>query len=158
MLGGSFSPCGNSVLTFGKDNSARLWARNDSQPWQERAVIHHKNTINGVQFSPSGDLAITFSKDGTAVVCARQTGQNWRERRVIVHGAPVRAVQINAIEEWIVTSGTEDDDKVWFCDRDVSVREMLMMPSMRQVEFGRGHLLTLAPDKKAVVWSINGSS
>lgn len=158
VLGGSFSPCGNSVLTFGKDNSARLWARNDSQPWQERAVIHHKNTINGVQFSPSGDLAITFSKDGTAVVCARQTGQNWRERRVIVHGAPVRAVQINAIEEWIVTSGTEDDDKVWFCDRDVSVREMLMMPSMRQVEFGRGHLLTLAPDKKAVVWSINGSS
>ncbi len=158
VLGGSFSSCGNSVLTFGKDHTARLWARNDSEHWQERAVIHHNNTINGAQFSPSGDLVITFSQDGTAVVCSRLSEQNWQERRVINHGAPVRAVKINDTEEWIVTSGSEVDHKVWFCDRDCSAREVLMMPSMRWVEFGHGQLLTLAQDDTAVVWSIDGSN
>ena len=158
VLGASFSPCGNSVLTFGKDHTARLWARDDSEHWQERAVIHHNNTINGAQFSPSGDLAITFSQDGTAVVCSRLSEQNWQERRVISHGAPIRAVKINAAEEWIVTSGSEADHKVWFCDRDCSGREVLMMPSVRWVEFGQGQLLTLAQDDTAVVWSIDDSN
>ena len=158
VLGGSFSLCGNSVLTFGKDRTARLWARDDSGHWQESAVIHHNNTINGAQFSPSGNLAITFSQDGTAVVCSRLNEQNWQERRVITHGAPVRAVKINASEEWIVTTGSDFDHKVWFCDRDCSGREVLMMPSVRWVEFGQGQLLTVAQDDTAVVWSIDDSN
>lgn len=158
VLGGSFSLCGNSVLTFGKDCTARLWARDDSGHWQERAVIHHNNTINGAQFSPSGNLAITFSQDGTAVVCSRLSEQNWQERRVITHGAPVRAVKINASEEWIVTTGSDFDHKVWFCDRDGIGREVLMMPSVRWVEFGQGQLLTVAQDDTAVVWSIDDSN
>jgi WD40 repeat protein len=67
------SPDGRTVVTVGRDNTARLWDTSTGRPIG--APLAHRAFVSGVAFSPDSKTILTGSADGTARIWDVKTGR-----------------------------------------------------------------------------------
>jgi len=155
-----FSPDGSRVLTCGRDQTARLWDVQSSQPGP---VLRHETNVSEATFSADGTRILTVCDDGTVRVWNAATGQmacpplehGYRitralispdGRRVFTAGEPTRT---NLTEHFVRSSGEESGEvRIWN-----AMTGRLVRPPFRQKQ--RINEMVLSPDGQwlATAWS-----
>jgi WD40 repeat protein/ABC-type dipeptide/oligopeptide/nickel transport system ATPase subunit len=149
----SFSPDGASLLTPGKDWTARLWNLDGTL---KQSFEGHTASVYAVAFSPDGKHVLTGSMDNTARL--------WNldgtlQRSFEGHKWHVSAVAFSPDGKYVLTAGSLDDTaKLWSIDGALVQSFEGHKSDVNAVAFSPDgkYVLTGSLDKTARLWNFDG--
>ena len=108
---------GLSIVIFsaGSDRQIRRWRiSNDlssaSETEMDSSILRHETSVYSLHFDTDDDLW-TASADGSVKCLSRERG--WQADTVLLHGDYVRAVAVDERGGWVVSTGRDEDVKIW---------------------------------------------
>jgi hypothetical protein len=136
----AFSPDGQTILTGGTDNAARLW---DAATGRSLGLpMRHGGLVQAVAFSPDGQTLLTGSDDTTARLWQAATGRPVGP--VLRHEGMVRAAAFSPDGQIILTGSDEKTARLW----DAATGRPLGVPMQHQ---GRLWGVAFSPDGQTIV-------
>jgi WD40 repeat protein len=153
LLGASFSPRGDRLVTALADGTARIW---DSSSWLERRAFHaHDDAARAVDFNRDGSEMVTASDDHTARIWSLSGRGEWREMaRLEGHEGVVRTAAFSVDGARIVTASDDASARVWNARNRTIIATLQSEHALRDAEFNRDgtRILTASTDNTARVW------
>jgi dipeptidyl aminopeptidase/acylaminoacyl peptidase len=104
-----FSPDGQRIVTFSRDNTVRVW-----DPVHGKTIgepMKHEGAVNSAQFSPDGQRVVTASVDWTARVWDAASGKPIGEP--MKHEDEVNSAQFSLDGRRVVTASADGTARVW---------------------------------------------
>jgi WD40 repeat protein len=141
VLAVAFSPDGKTVVTGGRDGTARLWDVVTGEPLP--ITLRHEKTVWGVAFSPDGKTIVTGSLDGIARIWEAATGKLLHR---LSHPNEVMGVAWHPDGKLVATAC--GDGKAWLWD--VTTAKARELPSRA------AWAVAFSPDRKSVMVAGNG--
>ncbi|MCU0464230.1 MAG: TIR domain-containing protein [Anaerolineae bacterium] len=117
VLGAQFNADGSAVLSWGADNTVRLW---DASTGELRATFTHSGAVNGARFSRDEQRLLTWSTDSTAriwSVAEPDSPQLTFTNEVVLQGQsfpqPVISASWNTDESRLMALAVDGVVRVW---------------------------------------------
>ncbi|MEM9484486.1 MAG: TIR domain-containing protein [Cyanobacteria bacterium P01_F01_bin.116] len=153
VLGVSFSPDGETLVTGGSDNNVILWDRSGQQL---NVLSGHGNNVGGVAFSPDGETIVSGSDDGTVKL--------WSSGGQLLdtlegHNDLVLDVSFSPDSQTIVSADARGTVKLWArsSGEELATFKGHKQP-VRSVQFSNdGTIIATASDDNTVkLWTLDG--
>ncbi|HSE16778.1 MAG TPA: WD40 repeat domain-containing protein [Pyrinomonadaceae bacterium] len=108
IVGVSFSPDGNALVTSSGDGTARLWTAGGQLVQELRG---HSKALAGAVFSPDGKFVVTASADNTVRVWDSLDGKMIAQFRG--HSQAVNSVAFSSDSKFMVTASDDQTARLW---------------------------------------------
>lgn len=142
-----YSPNGDTIVTAGEDETARVWDVNTGE--QLLLLAGHTRGVNSAVFSPDGRQIVTASDDGTARIWDATTGKELR----VLNG-----------DSWAITSAVFSPDGRQIltarANGAIRVRDISTTSELRLLnnDFGGATSADYSPDGKYIVTTYSGGT
>jgi WD40 repeat protein len=160
VVGASFSPDGQRVVTASVDETARVWDVSGATPAVPPEVLSgHTGEVTSASFSPDGKQVVTASWDKTARV--------WDVSGAIPHAPPmvlsghmgeVTSASFSPDGKQVVTTSSDKTARIWDLTRpDQKPRVLQSLDQVLSASFSPDgkYVVTASLDNTARVWDLS---
>jgi len=139
-----YSPDGQTIVTTGDDQAAKLWDANNGQ--KLLTFYGHSDSVSFAAFSPDGTRLATSSYDRHAKIWDVDTGRELID--LAGHGRDLSSVAFSPDGRSVVTSSLDVTAKVWSV---APSRELLTLVNGPAIAFTEGSELAYSPVRPHLV-------
>jgi WD40 repeat protein len=149
VVGASFNPGGDRLVTAGNDGFARVWS---AQTGRQLKSLRHGARVTGASFAPSGLLIATTSEDGSARIWDARTG---RLLHRFAHPHSVRSASFSRDDALLVAVDDDQAARVFDVRTGRPQAKLVQRGRVTAAEFSPTSdlVVTGSQDKTARLWN-----